>query len=632
MTENPSMRPKLRDLIDSLSLPASLVAWKTRTIFASNSAMIRTFGIDFAEMRKLRFDFSLRSEAMDTLKSAPLSLQIQGRSPIPTFHLCPEGATADFELILFSPRTALLYEPPANSHEHSPGSVPEEIRAGTHFSYLYNFTSDVWSYSNPEPLRHLGLLEATESPSRLVWRDWILPEDRGFYDEILASALLHGGNHHAHYRIRNRQGRILEVDDYCGVTEPEGKWPVLIGAAVCQEPFGERVRKAERQILVGRMIGGMIHDFKNLLGGIQNMIEWSSAKTENPEIRKALGKTITYTDQATRLIRTVLDVSSGKHSRKTETLRLSSILAESEELLRRIIPASIQLDIRIEDEIPPVFGQAGLLKDMLLNLAVNARDAMKACGDKLSIAIARKTRTDAHGNHQSFVELSIADNGCGMSEQETRRLFEAFYSTKETGTGLGLWMVKEAVRAFDGEIHVESAVGKGTVFTILFPVAKEESSSGGFVESSEESNIARKHGHSSEFETFVFPEGNTVLFVEDEPLIRNGVASWLESWGIAVLVAADGLEALDLFEEHHASIDLVIQDFILPGKRGDELLDVFHSRAPRIPVIVTSANTSGTETEEFKRRGARVFLEKPFRMEQLFNILHELLIPNTDSQ
>jgi signal transduction histidine kinase len=637
MTENPSMRPKLRELIDALNLPALLIAWRTKKIFASNSSMIRTYGIDFAEMREVRFDLSDKlsvANGSDIRSPAPLSLRFQNSSPVPTFTVCPEGEAPDFELILFSPRTALLYEPPEyarRTHVREStdigATVPSaDVRPGTHFSYLYNFVSDVWTYSDAEPLRRIGLLGEGEPSSRLVWRDWIVAEDRPFYDEILSSAVQHGGSHHAHYRIRNRQGRIIEVDDYCGVAEPEGGWPALIGAAVCREPFAERVREAERQILVGRMIGGMVHDFKNLLGGIQNMLEWSSAKTDNPEIRQALGKTISYTDQATRLIRTVLDVSSGKLSRKTEMVNLSLILAESEDLLRRVIPSSIRLEIRIGEEIPPVFGEAGLLKDMLLNLAVNARDAMKNCGDTLSIRIEQKTRNDAHGNRQRFVELSVSDNGCGMSEQETRHLFDAFYSTKETGTGLGLWMVREAVRSFDGEIRVDSQVGKGTVFTILFPAVENVT-----IESTEASLAGLRTDNDSKavgpaFESFVFPEGKTVLFVEDEPLIRGGVSSWLEAWGIRSLVASDGLEALELFETHHSSIDLVIQDFILPGKRGDELLDVFHSMAPQIPIIVTSANTSGPETEVFKQNGAHAFLEKPFRMEQLFEILHELLM------
>lgn len=487
-----------------------------------------------------------------------------------------------------------------------------------HFSYIFNFTTGAWTFSNPEALLEAGLLPPGGRPEALIWRDLILEDDLPLYDNVMSTAIQHGGNHQIQYRIKLLNDQVIEVDDYFGLTRQEGKWPTLVGTVIFAEQSLDLIRETERQILAGKLIGGMVHDFKNLLAGIQNILEWSKARVEKSNVKKSLEKTIAYTDQATHLIQNVLSVSSGKNAHRIEKVNLGEIVLELEDLIKCVIPSSIELQLTIADELPVMYGQSGLLKDMILNLCVNAKDAMKEEGDLLKIDVSSETRRDDLGHDQAFVRLALSDNGCGMTEQQVNSIFDAFYSTKDTGTGLGLWMVHEAICAFDGTIDVISQPEQGTTFEIIFPVIEKE------VEVDSERSIVGLD-QDIPHESFVFAREKTVLFVEDEPLIRSGVSSWLESWGINLLTADDGLKAIDLFDEHKADIDLVIQDFILPGKRGDALLEHFVAAKPGVPVIITSASPDKEEVKALEGKGAYAFLEKPFKMENLFSLLYAIL-------
>lgn len=610
-------------LIDYFNVPALLISFEDQKILYGNSAAIKNYGIAFAENRPI--------EIKDQYKYENSYWKLEGRVPNPVFVPSTES-DGNFQLINFSPAYSVLlefYKGKALIEKDRGKKVIKKTTSGSqlppfHFSYIYNFSTGKRSYSHTELLVNLGLLKS--SNKNLDWRSIILKEDLPLYDNTIESVRQHGGNHEIHYRIVSPEGQIIKVCDYCSLNENGGKWPVLAGSIISSERSSREIQFAERQVLVGRLVGGMIHDFKNLLGGIQNIIEWSItmlmlSSSERKNVVKALEQTLTYSEQAAKLLTGALKVSSGKRDTKIEEVYLSDIIKDLKSLIRHIIPASITLKINIADNIPAVYGHKSVLQDMILNLCVNARDAMKTKGDLLCIDAYTLLLPDEHGNDQCFIKLNVTDNGCGMSKADVKSVFDAFFSTKESGVGLGLWMVREAVHSLDGRIDIKSELGKGTVMELLFPVIERKGEECCVPVVKYQGGAASAVSEKAAKKAFSLTGTKTVLYIEDDPLIRSSISSWLESLGLKILVSGDGNEGYQMFVDNMTEIDLVIQDYVLPGKRGDQLLAEFVALKPDIPVIVASAESDRDDLEELCKKGAFAFISKPFRMEDLLNII-----------
>jgi len=329
---------------------------------------------------------------------------------------------------------------------------------------------------------------------------------------------------------------------------------------------------------------------------------------------------MSYTERATVLIAGALKASSRPRETKIQKILIGDIIRDSEDLIRHMLPSSIGIMIKIEDALPAVYGKRSYLSDMLLNLCVNARDAMKENGTFLKIEASLKQKSEDGAPFQNFICLKVEDDGCGMSKAEQKEIFNAFYSTKENGAGLGLWMVREAIRAFDGHIELSSIPGKGTSFKIFFPVAERDLPDD-VIEEPAPSGVVEKISH----DTFALTSPKTVLFVEDDPLIRGSVSNWLEAFGFDLIVCSDGSDAWRVFKEEKTRIDVVIQDLILPGRKGDQLLVDFKGLCPDIPVIIASAEPDENQMEQLMRKGAAAILSKPFRMEELVSILGSVI-------
>lgn len=622
MTDN-QLTEKLRVLIDYLATPAALISPSDKRVISSNSLMVRKFGPPLACGGRIEV-----SSPLDSSSSAPFFLT-RGKGGEATVLISCPREEAEFESFPFGDSQVLILEPfqtkriskprPASENDTNQTLKPETT---FHFTYMHNVGKGTWTYSDPAPLYAGALIDGGQDVKTLDWRQLILKEDLPLYENTVAAAVRHGGNHEIHYRVKTTNGDAVEVCDYCGSANPDGGWPILIGSVVLSPKERQNIQDAERQALVGRLIGGMVHDFKNLLTGIQNILEWCVARSvDNPEVNDALKETISYTERAAELINGTLRVSAGKRHNRIEKVHIADIIRDLESLIRRILPASTFLNIAVDNALPPMYGRRDLLQDMLLNLCVNAREAMALKGDRLDIEAYETTTTDQHGHDQQFVSLKVSDNGCGMSKSQLKAIFDAFYSTKDTGAGLGLWMVTEAVKAFDGDVEVRSELNEGSSFTIHFPVVERTLTPIEPAPTQRESTFSETPSIASH----VFPGERTVLFIEDEPLIKSGVSSWLESWGFNLLSVEDGAKGLELFNQHHDDIDVVIQDFFLPGIKGDELLKSFQAKRPELPVIVTSANQDEERVNHMKELGAYAFLRKPFRMQDLFKLLYEIL-------
>ncbi len=609
------------ELVEFMGAPAVLVSLHDKTVIHANSRLLKKHGKLFQPGSRLDF------KNFKTLNSHSLSgLELRKKQPIPQFAKS-SLKNARLEFVKLNDSYALILEKtpapePLKLNEQS--GLDKKSGRRLHFSYLYNFMTNKWAYCTENAIfEKLGKTLGADLKKDFDWKSVIHPDDRALYDNTIMNLRQHGGDHEIHYRIICSNGEILNVKDYCALTAPEaGKWPVLIGTVIYAEKSYSEMHQAEHQILQGRLVSGMVHDFKNLLGGIQNIVEWAASKSSgNPEVAHALNKTLSYTDKAAKLISSTLKLNSAKEDGKTERIYINSIISDMEEIIRRALPSSSTLKIKMKPGIPPVYGQRCMLQDMILNLCVNARDAMKEKGDCLKLELDQKNIRDENGKQQQFIRLRIADNGCGMSKSVQNSIFDAFYSTKDHGAGLGLWMVRETVKSFDGKINVLSTPGKGTCFEILFPVINQE------VEGSipEAENLVvepvNKPGEMSKVLSFNKEKRRTILFIEDEPLIRGSVSIWLESLGFKILESGDGLEGLGIFQDKHKEIDLVIQDYVLPGKKGDELLEDLKKCDQNIPVIVSSANPDEDKIAMLKQKGAHAFLPKPFRMEELLRLL-----------
>jgi len=490
-----------------------------------------------------------------------------------------------------------------------------------HMCYIHNLLCNSRTFSMPGELKDAGIIDIDNSGDAFNWRSIIYKDDLPIYDNMLETCIKEGGNHKISYRIQKKDSSMIHIYDYLGTIKLEDKWPIVSGCIVKKDFPLEIIRQIEQQSLTVRLVGGMIHDFKNLLGGIQNVIEWCITQSQ-PEsnINNALNKTISYTHLTIRLISGILQIIGGKRKPNfVEKIDIGELLLELEELIRHIMSANISFNMDIEPDLPPVIGISSVFQDMLLNLCINARDAMKTKGNKFSIQCYQMRKEQVDGSEKKYIIIKIQDDGCGLTDSQKESMFDAYFSTKKEGSGFGLWMIQESVKTLGGEISVHSEKEKGTVFHIQLNIAENESV--------ERTSCKTEYCHNplDKIVPFSFKTTKTILFIEDDPLIRSGVFSWLESFGFYVICVENGIEGRDLFMQHKEKIDLIIQDFILPGIRGEDLLIEFIKNRPELPIIVVSAFPDGKDCNWIIDQGAFAFLSKPFKIEQLASLLHKAL-------
>jgi two-component system cell cycle sensor histidine kinase/response regulator CckA len=326
-----------------------------------------------------------------------------------------------------------------------------------------------------------------------------------------------------------------------------------------------------------------------------------------------LDKTVDYLEQANALMGGLLKLNENKETESPVVIKLDNLVKDFEMLVKHICSAAIKVEVNIEPKLKSIKAHACEIQEIFLNLCVNARNAMESQGDQLTVNLRNVVRDD-----KDFVCLSVRDNGCGIGEDKLGRIFDAYYtSSLGKGTGLGLWMVWKKIQELDGTIEVKSKLGVGTTFHIYIPAC-------------ETSEIVSAPEHLEKKKTvkpqkISFKEGTTILFIEDEPLIHNSVSRWLESLGFNVLAAEDGNTAYDLFCQHEEKIDLILQDWILPGLKGEELLERFSKSQYDMPIIVMSAFSGAIDNSGILSMGASAYLPKPFKINQLIELLKQFL-------
>ena len=419
------------------------------------------------------------------------------------------------------------------------------------------------------------------------------------------------------YRYRHADGRWLWLSDAMSLVRADDGSPLeLVGA--CQDVTSERqleeqLRQAQKMEAVGRLAGGVAHDFNNLLtaiGGYSELLlmrlaEGDPARHDVEEIRRA-------GERAAALTRQLLAFSR-RQVVQPRVLDLNVVLRDTERMLRRLIGEDVRLVTLLAEQPLSVKVDPGQLEQVVMNLAVNARDAMPR-GGRLSIASGHLDIASADTRHPearpgSWVFLQVVDSGIGMPRDVVGHIFEPFFTTKEVGkgTGLGLSTVYGIVNQSGGWIEVDSEPGKGSAFTVWLPEASEP------ITEIPAPPVARRS-----------VGGEVVLVVEDEPAVRALVSRTLLAHGYVVLEAPNGTEALALSGSHDGEIHLLLTDVVMPDLRGPELRERLLLQRPKLRTVFMSGYSEDTALPTASTPGVG-FVQKPFTPERLMRALREIL-------
>jgi nitrogen-specific signal transduction histidine kinase/CheY-like chemotaxis protein len=381
-----------------------------------------------------------------------------------------------------------------------------------------------------------------------------------------------------------------------------------------QREMEQQLRQKQKMEAIGLLAGGIAHDFNNLLGVISGYAEIVAEKMESQgplhshvdQIRKAAERAASLTRQ--------LLAFSRQQVLETKVLNLNSIIEDMAKMLPRLLGEDIELQVALDPEPGSVKADQGQIEQVIMNLAVNARDAMPG-GGRLTIQTGRLPfSSDLALKHPpmtpgDYVLLSVSDTGTGMDKQTQSHIFEPFFTTKERGrgTGLGLATVYGFVKQIGGYVWVQSEPGAGSTFTIYLPVTIEA------VE------CAAPSGPAAAAEC----RRGTVLLVEDEESLRTLTRSILEQSGYTVLEAADGLEAVEMARRSSSPIDLLLTDMVMPGMNGRAVAEQVGKLYPRIRVAYMSGYTGFSTRESVSLNG--VMIAKPFSRSLLLKRLNEAM-------
>ncbi len=457
-------------------------------------------------------------------------------------------------------------------------------------------------YASPASLHLLGVRPDLMAGAPV--EGFLHPDDRAkVVDDIRRLASGGPGAAVLLHRMRRADGTFVEVESAAIAVpgETAGSRRVLrVTRDVSERMRMEGIlRESQRRATVGMLAGGVAHEFNNLLTGIQGAVEMLSlVVVENPEARTYLDVILRMGNRAVELTQQLLAYArQGKYA--PAVIPVKTMIAETVSVLRASLPGEVALSVDVAEGIPHVFADASQMKQVITGLCLNAAEAMPGAGKILV-----RARCEEGGPR---VVLEVSDSGPGIDEETMARIFEPFFSTKSTGRGMGLAAIRGIVENHDGEIRVVSKPGEGATFTVLLPPSVERRKS------------VRHVAHTTH------PGTGQVLLADDEPDVRAVVRSMLESLGYSVLEAGDGREAVELFRQRHAEIDLVLLDLVMPRLSGERALAEMRRIAPDVRAVLASGYDELGRIDEILASGFGGFLQKPFRRRELGEKIGEVL-------
>ncbi len=392
---------------------------------------------------------------------------------------------------------------------------------------------------------------------------------------------------------------------------------VIFADVSSRRKLEDQLNQAKRMEAVGRLAGGVAHDFNNLLTLINGnaQIIQSEAPADS-QIRHDITEIVEASQQAAAITRQLL-LFSRHQVDETRTIDLTELLSRTIKLVRRMIGQHIRTEIALAPDLRPVKANAGQIEQVVMNLALNAADAMKIGGvltvsaGNLDLADGAPPPVDGMAPDR-YVELKLSDTGVGMSPEVLSHVFEPFYTTKEIGkgTGLGLSVVYGIVKSLSGHIRIDSAESRGTTVTIYFPATDE---------------VARPAR--ADFQ-IVKGTGETIMVVEDDPRVRSVTVRLLNRLGYKVIDAPSGDRALEMLEATGGKVDLLFSDMLMPGMDGNALCAEVRKRHPRIRTVVISGYAGELYDGNKLPPHIDAFLSKPYNVTELATKLATILKEN----
>jgi signal transduction histidine kinase/ActR/RegA family two-component response regulator/HAMP domain-containing protein len=399
----------------------------------------------------------------------------------------------------------------------------------------------------------------------------------------------------------------------------------VIGNAVERLKLEEQLRQSQKMESVGQLAAGVAHDFNNMLAIIQGHSSYLLTKALPAAILDPIQSVYFAAERAGNLTRQLL-MFSRKNVMQVQPLDLGETVGNLSKMLRRLIGETIALDFQSPVELPTVQGDCGMIEQVVVNLAVNARDAMPG-GGRLMITVQAMRVDDAHAEMHpearagNFVRLRVQDTGTGMDAATRARIFEPFFTTKEIGkgAGLGLATVFGIVKQHEGWIEVDSEPGKGATFDVFFPA----------------NALHMRIGEMSEGPPQPVAGGReTIFLVEDEPALRVMAREILEGYGYHIVEASSGREALAVWKAHPGEIDLLFTDMIMPdGVSGANLAERLLSERADLKIVFTSGYTANEVNSQVMDKTRALFLPKPYTQDTLAKIVRDALdgVPEANS-
>ncbi|MFI5094337.1 MAG: PAS domain S-box protein [Candidatus Acidiferrales bacterium] len=475
-----------------------------------------------------------------------------------------------------------------------------------------------WLYVSPQ-------IEAITGYTQEEWlagsRDWLrhIPKEDHATIEAAEAASLRGERFQAEYRIVRKDGAVIWVSDTAVVVPGSDSHPVMEGIIVDiteRKLLENQLQQSRRMEAVGRLAGGIAHDFNNLLTIIKGYAELALQRTGiQPELRADVMQIDNASERASMLIRQLLAFSR-RQVLQPKVIDLNAIVLALDKLLARLMGEHIEMVTRCGANVGNVKADPAQVEQVIMNLVVNARDAMPK-GGRLTVETFNVDLDSTYArDHVSvkpgaYVMLAVSDTGMGMSPETVAHIFEPFFTTKESGqgTGLGLSTVYGIVKQSGGYIWVYSEPGKGTTFKVYLPRVTE------LAESKTGAVQPPGAGKGSE----------TILLVEDEEAVRELASRILSAKGYSVVVAKSTQEAEQLATKHAGEIHLLLTDIIMPGTSGRELARRITERHPRTRVLYMSGYTDNVLAQGGVLEAGLSFLQKPFTPGALVQKVRDVL-------
>ena len=397
-------------------------------------------------------------------------------------------------------------------------------------------------------------------------------------------------------------------------------------AELDREQLQHQLLQTQKMEAIGQLTGGIAHDFNNILASILGYTELAVDKYAQPgtgKLAEYLQHVMKSAERARELVAQMRAFSRGDDSH-TENINPVAAIHEAVNMLRSIIPASIQMDTEFDEDLPEIVANAVELNQVIMNLAINSRDALDNQG-KISIWT-KKRKVDDHCDschenvHGQFIEIGIEDNGSGIESDLISHIFEPFFTTKDVGkgTGMGLSMVHGIIHSWRGHILVDSSPETGTTIRLLIPAADKKSKTGTSISSISKKPITKKANKMS-------TECHNIMVVDDEVSIGNFMEELLEMHHFCVDYFSDPKQALTKFRQNPDQYDLIITDQSMPGITGLQLIQQIAILHPDIPVILCTGHSEQIDENIVVQKTANICLQKPLDTKQLILSINDLI-------